>query len=95
MTTNNLSIALSIAYEVELCNNMISLANMFSGAQGRFFHGFALSTHLWFEDGVNDGFVAVVGGQRTLILPVVLLGRQMVVTPYQNAEISVQCWRLM
>ncbi len=65
------------------------------GAQWRFFHGFALSTHLWFEDCVNDGFVAVVGGQRTLILPVVLLGRQMVVTPYQNAEISVRCWRLM
>ncbi|MBO6202090.1 MAG: hypothetical protein J6O13_01040 [Selenomonas sp.] len=61
MTTNNLSIALSIAYEVELCNNIISLANMFGGAQGRFFHGFALSTHFRFEDGVNDGFVAAFG----------------------------------
>ena len=30
-------------------------------AHRRFFHGFALSTHLWFEDGINDGFVAAVG----------------------------------
>ncbi|WP_303816446.1 hypothetical protein [Selenomonas ruminantium] len=31
------------------------------GAHRRFFHGFALSTHFRFEDGINDGFAAVVG----------------------------------
>ena len=37
------------------------LSYTFSGAQGRFFHGFALSTHFRFEDGIDDGFVSVVG----------------------------------
>ena len=37
------------------------LSYTFGCAHRRFFHGFALSTHLWFEDCVNDGFVSVVG----------------------------------